>query len=78
MDAAKYLGVSISKDLRWNIHINNTTSSANRTLDFVKRNVVTKDIKTITYNSLIHPQFEYASAVWITYIKENVNKIEKV
>ena len=37
VDAAKYLGVSISKDLSWNTHISNITTSANRTLGFVKK-----------------------------------------
>ena len=80
MDAVKYLGVTISKDLSWNTLINNITSTANRTLGFVKRNVVTKnkDIKTMAYNSLVSPQIEYASAVWSPYTKENINKIEKV
>ena len=80
MDAAKYLGMTISKDLSWNTHINNITSTANKTLGFVKRNVFTKnkDIKTRAYNSLVRPQVEYASAVWSPYTKENINKIEKV
>ena len=65
VDAAKYLGVTISKDLSWNTHINNITSTANKTLGFVKGNVATKnkDIKTMAYNSLVRPQVEYASAV---------------
>ena len=80
VDAAKYLGVTISKDLSWNTHINNITSTANKTLGFVKRNVVTKnkDIKTMAYNSLVRPQVEHASAVWSPYTKENINKLEKV
>ena len=80
VDAAKYLGVTISKGLSWNTHINNITSTANKTLGFVKRNVVTKnkDIKTMAYNSLVRPKVEYASAVWSPYTKENINKIEKV
>ena len=80
VDAAKYQGVSISKDLSWNIHISSITTSSNRTLGFVKRNVLTKnkDIKTMAYNSLVRPQLEYASAVWSPYTKENKSKIEKV
>ena len=76
VDAAKYLGVTISKDLSWNTHINNITSTANKTLDFVKRNVVTKnkDIKTMAYNSLVRPKVEYASVVWSPYTKDNINK----
>ena len=74
VDAAKYKGVTIS-----NTHINNITSNANKTLGFVKRNVITKkDIKTMAYNTLVHPHVEYASAVWSPYTKENINKIEKV
>ena len=80
VDAAKYLGVTIRKDLSWNTHINNITSTANKTLGFLKRNVVTKnkDIKTMAYNSLVRPQVEYASVVWSPYTKDNINKIEKV
>ena len=37
VDAAKYLGVSISKDPSWNTHINNISSSANRTVGDVPR-----------------------------------------
>ena len=57
--------VDAAKDLNWNTHINYITSTANKTLGFVKRNVVTKnkDIKTMAYNSLVRPQVEYASAV---------------
>ena len=71
---------TISKDLSWNTHINNISSTANKTLGFVKRNVVTKnkDIKTMAYNSLVCPQVEYASTVWSPYTKEHINKIEKV
>ena len=47
---------------------------------FCQRNVITKnkDIKTMAYKSLVRPQVEYAPAVWSPYIKEKINKIEKV
>ena len=79
VDAAKYQGVAISKDLSWNTQINNFTG-ANKTLGFVKRNIVTKnkDIKTMAYNYLVRPQVEYSSAVGSPYSKENIQKIEKV
>jgi hypothetical protein len=38
-EASKYLGVTISKDLSWTNHINNTTAKANNSLEFIKRNV---------------------------------------
>ena len=80
VDTAKYLGMNISKDLSWNTHINNITTSATRTLGFVKRNVQTKskDIRTLAYDSLVRPQVEYESAVRSPYTKENKDKIEMV
>ena len=42
VDCARYLGVSISKDLTWNTHIKEILTKANHTLGFVKRNVRTK------------------------------------
>lgn len=54
--------VETAKHLRWNIsnHINNIVASANRTLGYVKRNIQTKnkDIRTLAYNSFVHPQVE--------------------
>ena len=65
-DAAKYLGVSIAKDLSWNDHISSITAKANRTLGFVKRNVRTNNekVKELAYKKLVRPQVEYASPVW--------------
>ena len=45
VDSARYLGVSISKDLTWNSHIKDIASKANQTLGFIKRNVKTKNIQ---------------------------------
>ena len=33
----KYLGVTITSDLKWNSHIRNVCSKANRTLGFLRR-----------------------------------------
>ena len=78
VDSAKYLGVNIGADLSWNSHISKITSTANRTLVFVKRNVKTKNkkIKPLAYKSLVRPQVEYASPVWSPYTKENIEKIQ--
>ena len=35
----KYLGLTITNDLRWNIHVSNVCTKANRTLGFLRRNI---------------------------------------
>ena len=75
-----YLGVEISDKLRWDQHIDNVTSKANRTLGFVRRNLskCPKDIKDQAYKSLVRPHLEYASAVWDPYRQCHIDKIEMV
>ena len=38
-DKAKYMGVTIQSDLKWNSHINNSKTKANKTLGFLRRNI---------------------------------------
>ena len=38
-DTTKYLGITISQDMKWTKHIAQTCSRANRALGFIKRNV---------------------------------------
>ena len=66
VDCAKYRGVHLSKDLSWNTHVNNITSTAYKTLGFVKRNVNTtkQSVRELAYKTLVRPQLEYASSVW--------------
>ena len=39
VESIKYLGVTITKDLKWNTHISNVCTKANRTLGFLRRNL---------------------------------------
>ena len=39
VESIKYLGVTITNDLRWNTHVSNICTKANRTLGFLRRNV---------------------------------------
>ena len=54
----KYLRVHISQDLNWNSHINSTSSKANQTLGFLKRNlrINLSTVKEKTYKSLVRPK----------------------
>ena len=80
VDCARYLGVSISKDLTWNTHIKEILSKANRTLGFVKINVKTKNqsVKELAYKTFVRPKVEYASTVWSPYADKHIDQIEMV
>ena len=80
VDSAKYLGVTITKDLSWNKHINNAAIKANNTLSFLKRNVQINNasLKTTAYQTLVRPQIEYASTVWDPYTNSNIDRLEMV
>ena len=81
--SAKYLGVDIScisSGLSWNPHIDRISKTATRTLNFIQRNIKTKNqkVRETAYNTLVRPQLEYAAPVWDPYTKEKVLQLEKV
>ena len=39
VESIKYLGVTITSDLRWNTHVSNVCIKANRTFGFLRRNL---------------------------------------
>ena len=79
-DTAKYLGITISQDMKWTKHITQTCSRANRALGFIKRNVKVRSprIKEKLYNSLVRPHVEYASAVWSPHEVKPIHQLEMV
>ena len=76
----RYLAVDISNGLSWNSHIDHITSKANSTLGFIKRNIKTKNVRVreTAYNTLVHPQLEYAAPIWDPRTKQKIFQLEKV
>ena len=50
-----YLGVTVCKDMKWNTHVRNICTKANRTLGFLRRNLTScpKDVKEIAYKGIV-------------------------
>jgi hypothetical protein len=74
------LGVTISKDLRWDTHINRVTSKANKTLGFIRWNMrgCTTSARAAAYQGLVWPHLEYACSAWDSWANNNTQQIEKV
>ena len=81
MDNIKYLGVTNSEDLKWNTHVSNVCTKANRTLAFLRRNLSScpQDVKETAYMGLVRPILEYASPVWDPHgivVQEELEKVQ--
>ena len=61
--SAKYLGITITTNLKWNQHISNICQKANNTLAFLRRNlrIHSTQLKTTAYQALVRPLVEYGS-----------------
>ena len=63
VDKIKYLGVTITEDLRWNTHVSNIWTKVNWTLGFLRQNFYPylQDVKEAAYKGLVRPVLEYCS-----------------
>jgi len=77
---SKYLGVTLSEDLSWNTHIDQSVKKANSRLNFVRRNLrsASEHTKTVAYQTLVRPLVEYASVVWDPHYVTQIKKLEMV
>lgn len=76
----KYLGLTITSDLRWDEHIEHVTSSAMQKLFFLRRSLqlAPTSTKLLAYKTFIRPILEYGNTVWFPHTVTNIKKIEKV
>ena len=76
----KYLGVTVSDDLRWNRHVADITGRANKLLGLLRRDLSTCDgrVKEAAYLGLGRPLLEYASQAWDPHTDNLPNEIEKI
>ena len=80
VQSIKYLVVTITNDLKWNSHIRNVCTKANRTLGFLGRNLFScpQDVKEAAYKRLVQPIIEYGSSVWDPYCNGLNGELENV
>ena len=82
VDNINYLGVTITNDLKWNTHISNICTKANRTLGFLRRTLFSgpKNMKEAAYKGMVRPIVVYGSSVWDPHpdkLQEELEKVQK-
>jgi len=80
VDHQAYLGITITENLNWKMHVLNVKNKANKTLGFIKRNLHScpERIKAQAYISLVRPSLEYACVSWDLYRKYQIDMLERV
>jgi hypothetical protein len=75
-----YLGLQISNDLKWSMHINNISKKANDTLGCLRRNLrnVPETCRKTAYISLVRSTMEYGATIWNPYLKGDIDKLERI
>ena len=75
----KYLGVTITNDLKCNTHISNICTKANRTLGFLRRTLFScpQNVKEAAYKGVVRPVLEYGSSVWEAHTGKLHEELEK-
>ena len=82
VEKIKYLGVTITNDLKWNTPVSNICTKANRTLGFLRRNLASypRGVKESAYKGLVRPILEYGCSVWDPkeyFFKMNLRRFRK-
>ena len=74
------LGVIVDNKLKFSEQCDAAVSKANSALGMIKRNVVSRNHKTITkfYKALVRPKLEYCVQAWRPYLRKDIDKIERV
>ena len=75
-----YLGVTISDDFKWSMHVNKITAKAGAMLGLLKRNLkhCPMECKKLGYISLVRSNLEYAASIWDPYQQGDIDRLEKV
>ena len=77
MDHYPYLGVELASGLEWKYHIKQITGKAQRSLNFLQRNLhrCPQKVREQAYIALVRPTLECAATI---YHQKDVNSLERV
>ena len=75
-----YLGLTLTENLKWSSHITKITKKATTTLNFLRRNLKNfpTECRKTAYISLVRSILDYGQIVWDPYLKQDVERLERV
>ena len=75
-----YLGVTLSTDLKFNIHLNKNIAKSYQCLAFVCRNLkyCPEKLRRLSYISLMRSKLEYSSSVWDPHLRKDIHQLGMV
>ena len=76
----KYLGIILHEGMRWLHHIQSICNKANKSLNFLRRNLskCSINVKENAYLTIVRPLLEYAACVWDPYQEYLIYDLEKI
>lgn len=76
----RYLGVELDDELRFEYQIDAVASKAAMKINLMKRisNRLTFRTKKIVYNTIISPNFEYCSTLYLNATKEQIDQLQQL
>lgn len=80
VETHKHLGIILSSNLSWNLHLDETVKKAHSRLGMLRRLKYILDRKSLQklYFSFVRPVLEYADIIWDNIPEYLVNKIESI
>jgi Reverse transcriptase (RNA-dependent DNA polymerase)/Endonuclease-reverse transcriptase len=76
----KYLGLNITENLNWNLHVNSLIAKANKILYVTKLSFskASRPVKEAAYKAIVRPLLEYSSSVWDPHQAGLTHSVEMV
>ena len=79
--SVRYLGVKLTQDLSWSLHVSHLCAKARQLIGLLYRRFY-KHANTATllqlYKSFIRPHLEYCAIVWDPHLSKDIEALEKV
>ena len=76
----QYLGVNFNSNMKFDTHIKQITTKANRSLGFLRRNLsrCPQKLKETAYFALVRATLEYSCTEWDPYLNKDIEGLEAI